>query len=152
NKVVQTKDEAKQKAAKEHLDRAIVDYRKAVELDPNNLTARLGLAWCVEQFGDKGAAVKEYRETSDAGWREEKDLKAGPLGGGYITREAAGYLIPLLDPEKDKEEIQTLKDRSAQLAKLPRPITPIAIPLRDGLAARELENRSARVAFDADGS
>jgi hypothetical protein len=35
---------------------------------------------------------------------------------------------------------------------LPRPITPIAIPLRDGLCARDIEDRRAAVAFDADGS
>jgi hypothetical protein len=34
----------------------------------------------------------------------------------------------------------------------PRPITPIVIPLREGLTAPDLEDRSARVAFDADGT
>jgi len=33
-----------------------------------------------------------------------------------------------------------------------RPITPIVIPLRNNLAARDLENHSAMVAFDADGT
>jgi len=150
--VVPTKDEAKQKVAKEHLARAIADYRKAVELDPNNLTARLGQAWVIEQSGDRAEAVKEYRAVVDAGWKREMNARSGPLGGNFITTEAARYLIPLLDPDKDKEEIQTLKDRSAQLAKLPRPVTPIAVPLRDGLTAWDLEDLSARVAFDADGA
>ena len=35
---------------------------------------------------------------------------------------------------------------------LPRPITPIVVSLRNGAAARDLENHSARVAFDADGT
>jgi len=152
NKVTPAKDEAAKKAAKDHLDKAVAEYRKAIDLDPNNLTARLGLAWCIDQSGDKEAAVKAYREVIDLGWKKEMNLRGGPLGGRYITTEAGGYLIPLLDPEKDKAEIQTLKDRAAQLAKLPRPITPIAVPLRDGLGARDLEDLSARVAFDADGS
>ena len=38
------------------------------------------------------------------------------------------------------------------MKKLPRPITPIAVPLRDGLTAADIEARSARVVFDADGS
>src|SRR5262249_19661951 len=68
------------------------------------------------------------------------------------TKEAAGYLIPLLDKEKDEKEIDTLKSRIAQLNKLPRPVTPIAIPLKDGLTARDLEDRNASVPFDADGT
>jgi hypothetical protein len=150
--VVRTTDEAKLRLAREHLEKAIADYRKTIELDPNNLTARLGLAWCIDQSGNKAEAIKAYRDVIDAGWKKEMNLKSGPLGGRFITSEAGGYLIPLLDPEKDKEEIQTLKDRTAQLAKLPRPVTPIAIPLRDGLTASDLENPSARVLFDADGT
>ncbi|MFO0804154.1 MAG: hypothetical protein U0791_13655, partial [Gemmataceae bacterium] len=60
--------------------------------------------------------------------------------------------VPLLDKVKDKGEIATLDDRMAQLRKLPRAVTPVAIPLEDGLIAADLEDRNARVAFDADGS
>ena len=42
--------------------------------------------------------------------------KTGPLGGNFITVEAAGYLIPLLDRKKDAAEIQTLTDRVGQRA------------------------------------
>jgi len=69
-----------------------------------------------------------------------------------MTKEAAGYLIPLLDAKTDADEIEGLKTRVAVLGKLPRPVTPIAIPLKDGLSARDLEDRTASVAFDADGS
>jgi hypothetical protein len=60
--------------------------------------------------------------------------------------------VPLLDPNKDANEIDDLKARVAILVKLPRPVTPIAIPLKDGLEARDLEDRSAAVRFDADGT
>jgi hypothetical protein len=147
-----TEDESRKKAARKHLDRAIALYEEAVELAPDNLAARLGLAWCVEQSGDKQKAVKLYRDVIERGWKKEKDLRAGPLGGNYITAEAGGYLIPLLDARKDKAEIETLRERTAKLQRLPRPVTPIAIPLQGGLRARDLVDRGAWVAFDADGT
>jgi hypothetical protein len=74
------------------------------------------------------------------------------FGGNTIVAEATEYLTPLLDKQKDKKEIATLTERAAQLHKLPRWITPVAIPLRDGLEARDIEDRNAAVAFDTDGS
>src|SRR5262245_23125284 len=139
-KPVETKDEEKLKAAKAHLEKAIAAYKAALKIDAKYLPAQLGLAWCIEQSGKKDEAIKAYRDVIDKGWMEEKDKKNGPLGGNFITKEAAGYLIPLLDKEKDEAEIKTLKERTAQLEKLPRPITPIVIPLRDGLSARDLED------------
>ncbi len=151
-KVEKTEDAEKEKAAKAHLAKAVERYKQAVKLAPDNLPARLGYAWTLEQSGDKEAAVKEYRALIEDAWKKEKDLKALPLGGQTVTVEATGYLIPHLDKEKDKDEIATLTERAAGLAKLPRPVTPIVIPLRDGLEAQDLEDRTATVAFDADGS
>jgi tetratricopeptide (TPR) repeat protein len=151
-KPIPTKDEDKAKAAQEHLKKAIADYQAALQLDPKLLAAELGLAWLLEQSGEKEKAIKAYRAVIEKGWREEKDQKGGPLGGNFITKEAAGYLIPLLKKEKDDHEIDTLKERVAKLDKLPRPVTPIVIPLRDGLTAQDIEDRAARVAFDADGT
>jgi tetratricopeptide (TPR) repeat protein len=150
--VKRTEDADKLKAARAHLDKAIERYEEALKLAPDNLTARLGLAWAIEQSGNKEKAVKAYREVIEAAWDKEKALKAGRLGGRYVTAEASTYLIPLLDAEKDKEEINILRQRAKQLEQLPRPVTPIAIPLRDGLGAHDVVNPSAAVAFDADGS
>lgn len=151
-KVEKTDDADKQKAAKAHLDAAVERYKQAVALAPDDLGLRLGYAWTIDQSGDKDAAIKEYRSLLDEAWKKEMDLKSLPLGGRTITGEAAGYLIPLLDPDKDKDEIATLTERAAKLNKLPRPVTPVAVPLRDGLGARDIEDRDAAVAFDADGS
>jgi tetratricopeptide (TPR) repeat protein len=151
-KAVKTDDKEKQEAAKKHLEQSIAAFKEVLKLDPNHLPAKLGLAWSIDQSGDKAAAIKAYREVIDEGWKKEKDLKTGPLGGHFITAEAAGYLIPLLDPKKNEDEIDELVRRSAQLKKLPRPITPIVVPLRDGLAATDLEDHAAAVAFDADGT
>src|SRR6185503_18165894 len=135
-----------------HLEQAVEQYEAVLNLAPDNLAARLGYAWCIEQSGEKRKAVEEYRKVIKASWEKEKDLKFGPMYQQFITAEAARCLIPLLDKDNDKEEIRTLQERMEKLKKLPRPISPIVIPLRDGLTARELEDHSANVAFDADGT
>jgi tetratricopeptide (TPR) repeat protein len=135
-----------------HLEQAIKLYEQVLKLTPDDLPAQLGLGWLLAQAGKKTEAVAVLRKTIDKAWEKEKDLMALGLGGHTFTAEGADYLIPLLDPEKDREEIATLKERAERLNKLPRPITPIAVPLRDGLSAHAIENRAARVAFDADGT
>ena len=69
-----------------------------------------------------------------------------------FTQEAAGYLIPLLDKERDAAEIADLRAKQSDIAGRPRAITPIAIPLTDDLPAHGIVDRLARVRFDADGS
>jgi tetratricopeptide (TPR) repeat protein len=149
--VKKTEDAAKQMAAQAHLAKAVERFKEAVALAPDNLRARLGYAWTLEQSGEKKEAVKEYRALIEAAWKKEKDLKALDLGGQTVVAEATDYLVPLLDKE-DKKEIVTLTERAARLRKLPRPVTPIAVPLRDGLHAWDIEDKNAAVAFDADGS
>lgn len=105
-----TADPAKRRAAEEQLRQAIRNYQAALSLAPDNLTAQLGLAWCLEQAGKKDEAVQAYRRVVENGWKREKDLKTAGLGWHSVTAEAAGYLTPLLDRTKDAEEIKTLTD------------------------------------------
>jgi hypothetical protein len=147
-----SEDKDKLRAAQAHLDAALKLYEKATALSPDDQRVRLGQAWLLTQTHKKVDAVAALRKVVEAGWEKEKNLKSLGVGGHTITAEGAGYLIPLLDAKTDKEEIAMLKTRAEQLNKLPRPITPIAVPLRDGLAAADIEDRLARVAFDADGS
>jgi len=151
-KAMDTDDKAKLEKAMIHLEKAIATYRGIIKDDPSHLGAQIGLAWCIEQTGETGDAIKAYRDVIEKGWDVDRKKKFGPLGGNFITKEAAGYLIPLLNPKRDAEEISTLKARVALLNKLPRPVTPIAVPLRDGLTASDLEDRNAAVSFDADGT
>ena len=151
-KAIATDDKNKLNAAREHLVRAIERYEEGLNLDPKNLTATLGHAWCLEQSGDKERAIKEYREVIEAAWVKEKDMEGAPSGWRSVTAEAAGYLIPLLDKDKDRRETAELQDRINRTDSIPRRITPIVIPLREGLTAYDLEDRSARVDFDADGT
>jgi len=150
--VKESKNAAAIKKATYHLYEALGFYRKAMELDPKDRKAQLGYGWLLSQTDQKEEAVKVLREVIRASWEEEKDLQFLGLGGHTFTVEGAAYLIPLLDATKDAEEIKRLKDRGELLKKLPRPITPIAIPLKDGLSASDIEDRTKGVLFDADGS
>lgn len=147
-----TEDKAKQKEAKEQLVKAILRYQETIKLDPKNLPAKLGLAWCLEQSGEKAKAIKAYREVIDEAWTEEQKLERGGLGFRPITAEGAEYLIPLLNEKKDQDEIIELTARSEKLKKLPRPMTPLAIPLTDALDINDIADAKASVTFDADGS
>jgi hypothetical protein len=139
-------------SARAHLSSAIKWYEEALKLTPNDLSAQLGRAWCLEQSGAKQMAVKQYRIIVNSAWKKEREMTTAPLGWHSVAAEAAGYLIPLLNPKKDKVEILALRRRIEKLEQVRRPVTPVAIPLRDGLRAREVENLSASVAFDADGT
>lgn len=150
--VVKTTDAARQDAARKHLEKAINLYEEVVKAKPDHLIAQLGRAWVIAQRGNKEDTVKEYRKVAELAWTKEKDMKFAPLGWYAITAESGKYLTPLLDADKDKEEIATLKKRAEQLSRIPRPITPIALPLRDGMTPSEMLDTSARVRFDADGS
>jgi hypothetical protein len=152
SKVAKTDDKERLKAAKEHLDKALKLYESAIKLAPDDLRAQLGYGWLLVEADKKAEAIPVLRKVAEEGWKKDKELTRLGIGARAFTPETAEYLIPLLDKEKDKTEIETLNDRIAQLKKLPRAVTPIAIPLRDGLSASDLEDRTARVAFDADGS
>jgi hypothetical protein len=149
--VVAPRDDAARKTARAHLDKAIQVYREVIELAPENYSFKLGYGWCLEQAGEKAQAITVYRAVAAAAWSKEKDLRGLGLSRA-VTSETAGYLIPLLDPQRDRDEIATLRERMAFINRLPRAITPVAIPLTSDLRAESLINPLARVAFDADGS
>ena len=151
-KPVQTKDAAKLKAAEARLKLALERYAEVLKMDPKHLSAQLGYGWCLEQAGKKAEAIAQYKKTIELGWAKEKDLRFAGLGWHSVVAEAAGYLTPLLDPEKDAAELATMKQRVAQVRRVRRPVTPLAVPLHDGLSVADLVNRTASVHFDADGS
>lgn len=139
-------------SSRKYLQQALSHYREALALDPASLLARLGHGWALEQSGNKSAAIAEYRQVVEHAWLKEQSRKFARMGQRFYTEEAAGYLIPLLDPIKDDAEITVLRDRAKYLTRLPRPVTPLAIPLVDGTTAATVVDLEARVPFDADGS
>jgi tetratricopeptide (TPR) repeat protein len=152
DEVVPTSDRAKLERARQHLVKALTLYKRAAELAPQDLVVRLGLAWLTAESGDQKTAIALYRDIVAQAWANEQTLTQSKLGQPFITNEAAGYLIPLLDADKDREEIARLKQWSNKLSELPRLVTPVAIPLKAGMRAQDFEDRFAAVSFDADGS
>lgn len=151
-KVQKTDDPKKLAEAWAHLEKAIATYARVLKIDPDHLAAKLGHAWAVEQAGKKEEAIRAYRRLIDQAWEQDGKRQRLPLGGHTITGEAAGYLVALLDPKEDAREIEALEEKMARLKSLPRPITPIVVALRDGVGVHSLEDRAARVRFDADGT
>lgn len=123
-------------AAEERLQLAIEHLRKAVSLDTNSNDARLGLAWCLDQAGEKTEAKSLYRTLIRTGQEP-------------IRQEVAQYLIPLLDPVREGREISTLR-------RIPAPVyhrtsrSPIVVPLSPNVTPQELM-QDTRVAFDVAG-
>jgi len=151
-KVVETKDAAKQKAATAQLELALLRYQEVIKMNPKQLTAQLGYGWCLEQAGENDKAIAQYRKTIELGWAKEKDMQFAGLSWHSVVAEASGYLMPLLDSKKEALELATLKQRVAKVRRIRRPITPLAIPLKNGLTVNDMVDRTARVRFDADGS
>jgi hypothetical protein len=139
-------------AAQAHLDESIRWYEDALKIEPTNLTAQLGLGWSFEQKGRIEDAIAVFRKVVQAAWPEESQVTRAGLGKNFYTAEAARYLIPLLDPDRDRTEIADLQSRAAKLERLPRPITPLVVPLTASASPREIVNLDNAVAFDADGS
>ena len=150
-RLAKTDDPAKLKAAKAQLKLALQRYKEVLKLDPKHFSANLGYGWCLQQAGKKEEAIAQYRKTIELGWEKEKDMRRGGLGWHSVVAEASRYLTPFLDPEKDRVELGTLKQRIIQLKRVRRRVTPIAVPLSDGLEVTDLTDLKARVPFDADG-
>ena len=105
-----------------------------------------------EQAGTKKEAITAYRKVIENAWKKEKDLQRAGIGWHSVTAEAAGYLKPLLDKDKDATEIASLNDQVKRMKQVRRPITPIAIPLKAGLGVKDVLADKVTVKFDLDGS
>ena len=76
-----------------------------------------------------------------------------------IFDETLEYFIPMLDTKKDAAEIKRLTDHRNMIQTLSdwddsirvKEISPIVIPLSDGLTAADIEDHKASVVFDLDG-
>lgn len=147
--VDKTKAKPNSPQAKQHLQQAILHMQAALRTDPKLVVARLGLAWCYEQSGDKANALKSYRQAFAEAYDQEKYSKGG-MYNWSIGLETAGYLQKLLDPVKDSKELKQLKDKTAELESVPRMVTPIAIPLKRNCSSSGMLIQK-EVLFDLDG-
>lgn len=143
---------AAEKIARDHLARAIVRYREAIALEAGHAVANLGLGWALIQAGQKDAAIEPLRKAMAGASAADQKTTVLMFGWRSMTEEVGLYLIPLLDPVRDKAEIGDVRAKVAAAEKRGRAITPIAVPLRDGLTALEIVDVTTSVVFDADGS
>ena len=136
----------------------------------------LGYAWCLDMSGKKDLAISAYRKALATSWQIEvtKDFKieewskgsgkmrktftppaegrsALPGAGVCFSGECTSYLLGLLNPKIDADEISALKTQKAFLDEMPRAITPILIPM-ENTGIENLVNPKAGVPFDLDGS
>ena len=138
--------------AAQHLKDATRHYVAALALAPDNLTARIGHGWVLQQAGENAGAIVEYRKVVELAWPKEHMIKGLMPDQRFFTQEAIGYLLELLDPVRDADEIRDLLTKKKEMDSRPRAITPIAIPLADDVSPVDIHNPIARVRFDADGS
>jgi hypothetical protein len=113
--------------------------------------AGLGLGWTLIHTGETIPAKDILRRVIAAAWPVESAQESAAHGRS-VVEEAAFYLLPLLDPAADAQEIAAVRQQLARLEKRGRWITPIAMPLRAGLTSQDLIDAGAAVLFDADGS
>src|SRR5579885_2543705 len=86
--VADSKDSAQKTKAKEHLESAIHHLREAVKLDPSLAQAKLSLAWCLDESGNKKEALAYYRPLFSQFFEREK---RGGFLGGSVAAETGGY-------------------------------------------------------------
>jgi len=162
-------------------ERAIFLLKKSTNVAERRwmvLPVQLGWAWCLDQAARTNDAIAMYRKTLKIAWKIEVtgdfdfkqwvadawgDVKAGQnpirthnrggIGpGGSYSEEVIGYLLRLLDPVKDAEEIAQLNKDKKILNSTGRIVTPILIPLETNADFKELVDESKGIAFDLDGS
>ncbi len=173
-------------AAMEHLTNAITLYESALTLLKKStnlneakwmiLPTELGLAWCLDQSGQKQKAIVLYRRALKTAWKLEvtgefsfkewlsdswSDVRSGrnplrrhnqeALSYPCYSGEIIGYLLQLLDPVKDASEIADLKTRQITLSKMGRVVSPILMALEPDVPFRQLTDTNVSVCFDLDG-
>jgi hypothetical protein len=131
------------------LNRLFSSIQRATKIETNNAIPYIGLGWCLIQAGRTNEAKVPLRRAVDLAWREEKKSGAHMFP---ITPEAIDYLSPLLDPQRDKKELDRLKAIKSDPTWNNRVVTPLVVPLEPNVAASALINTNASVAFDLDGS
>ena len=130
-------------ASKVYLQKSVDHYKTVVELAPAGLVGRIGYGWTLEQSGNKAGAIAEYRRVDRAGVAQRAERQVRPARATVLHRGGRALSDSPAGSEADAAEIAELQKRMQMLARVPRPITPIAIPLSDG-ATLKIDHRSGR--------
>jgi tetratricopeptide (TPR) repeat protein len=148
--VEQTKEKTKLKPAQASLRQAITHLNKAIELDPSLIAARLGLAWCLDEAGEKDEAIPLYRQVFQSSYERDAHTKVGCFPQ-LLSIESGKYLLKLLDPQINGPEIADIKSKIIQVnARIPDCMTPLLVPLTSASKLEDLV-QARQVSFNLDG-
>lgn len=136
-------------AARLRLQRARQHYIQAVRLAPNNLRARLGLAYAYDRMNQRNFARRELRALIDRGLPRLKNEHAD-WDDHVVLTEAAEHMTHLAQTNSEKRRFERLRAR-LQASRPMIMVTPIVVPLRDA-AFDTLIAPNAPVAFDFSGT
>jgi hypothetical protein len=146
--VTETDDATVIEVAKQHLLDAIAWYETALHLKTNDSTMMLGYGWCLERAGRAPDAIRMYRRVINL----EFSKPPGQDRQRIVASEALLYLVYLLDPIRDKAEIE---ERYRQLSTINKTwgtsVSPIVIPLREHIDIDDIVRDNVEVCFDVDG-
>ncbi|MEO8028707.1 MAG: hypothetical protein ABI823_19660 [Bryobacteraceae bacterium] len=143
-----------------HYEEALKNFRRALELSPNNGLYLLGLACLQDDHGDTESAIATYLAAFDAALPEEsKATSVGPAGIHAFSAFEAGTGYTRLVRKRgvkpaEQATLARVEAGVAKLQKLPMgPITPVVLsldPLRTRLA--DLLAPGIEANFDLDGT
>ncbi len=131
------------------LEAARGHYARALELEPENLRARLGYAYVLDRLGRIREARRELRCIIEKGLPRLSADQSEWEDHAVLT-EAAAHLEHLATSRKDRARVQRLRDRLGASQPLIY-VTPIVVPMRDAPFS-QLIDEGSRVAFDFAGT
>lgn len=101
--------------------------------------------------GKDQEALHILRPAFETAWENENDARGGEWGRS-LTVELGNYLLALLDPQDDADEINLVQRRIKVIESKPHWITPILIPLGENIQFSSLVTENPSVDFDLDGT
>jgi hypothetical protein len=136
-------------AAAARLEAAGRHYQRAIELDGENLRARLGYAYVLDRQANPSAARAQLRTILRMGLPRLKEAQSDWEDHAVLT-EAAAHLAHLATSRHDRARLQRLRDR-LEASQPIRYVTPVVVPMRDA-PFETLVAPNAPVAFDFSGT
>lgn len=136
-------------AGRARLEAAAEHYRAALDLDADDLRARLGYAYALDRLGQKAAARKQLRVLIEKGLPRLSAPQSNWEDHAVLT-EAAEHLGQLARGGSDQRQVARLRQR-LQASQPIVYVTPVVVPLRDAPFAALIDPASP-VAFDFAGT
>jgi hypothetical protein len=135
--------------AMSRLEAARGHYERALELDGENLRARLGYAYVLDRLGRTGDARRELRCILKKGLPRLSGPQSEWEDHAVLT-ETAAHLMHLATSQSDRSKMERLRTR-LEASRPIQYVTPIVVPMRD-VAFSQMVDEGSRVAFDFAGT